>query len=226
MPVRRSRSFDTNLLLLLLLFVGVALGCGDPSDEGGSNGGGSGGSGGVGATGGDGSGGGGGIDTPCVIEHDVTIRSDQDAAQLEDGCGKIRGSLTITGAVTDLSALRSVTAIEGSLEVQRTSLGDLRGLGALGRVDGDVSIFANEALGSLAGLDHLAEISGKLIISTNGALTSLRNLSELSVLSGGLTVTNNESLPKCDVDWLIAELGSGLGGFVISSRNNGVCTGR
>jgi hypothetical protein len=105
---------------------------------------------------------------PCH-QGDVVAESDRDLAVLK-GATCLEGSLTIRGEVTSLSALGSLTEIQRDLDVETAKqLRSLRGLDALARVGGSVSIGGPKRgtpkLRDVDGLNALAEIGGSLRIS-------------------------------------------------------------
>ena len=95
--------------------------------------------------------------------------------------------LTLIGPdIRDLSPLRCLETVE-SLTIRATSLVDLRGLGALESIGGDISpyyafqprgllIQDNDALRTLAGLDTLHFSSGGIRLVDNDALRGLWGL--------------------------------------------------
>lgn len=131
----------------------------------------------------------------------VTIESVEAATKLR-GVSRVVGNLIIQnydGA--DLSALRNLGAIEGSLIISTNSkLASLAGLGALERVYGTVWIFSNPKLVGLDGLARLKSVEQAFTITDNAVLAKLLpagiTIGEpIKKIKGSLTIRNNAALP-------------------------------
>lgn len=119
--------------------------------------------------------------TTCPMTDLVfNSQADLDAyGQFYPACMEIYHSVTISGAVTDLSALHTIQAIRGNLTISGTSvLTDLDNLSNLTAVYGTISIHNNLDLEDISGLSGIRTISN---------------------LNNGLTITNNPALTICEV---------------------------
>lgn len=119
--------------------------------------------------------------TTCPMTDLVfNSQADLDAyGQFYPACMEIYHSVTISGAVTDLSSLHTIQAIRGNLTISGTSvLTDLDNLSNLTAVYGTISIHNNLDLEDISGLSGIRTISN---------------------LNGGLTITNNPALTICEV---------------------------
>jgi Leucine-rich repeat (LRR) protein len=114
-------------------------------------------------------------------------------------------SLSVTGQVSDLSALGNLRAVDGVFSVLSSQLADFSGLTALERVDGTLYVALNPILTSLAGLNGLVSVR-ELSISDNQRLTSLSGLESLTDIEI-LRIQGNPALPQCEVEALSARLG-------------------
>jgi hypothetical protein len=104
----------------------------------------------------------------AVREHNrvptsVSIYADEDAARLR-GIVEIEGDLILSAAVTDLSPLRHLVRVGGSVQIHgTTALTDLDGLRTLRTVGKDIKILANEQLREVE-LRSLTTVGGALSI--------------------------------------------------------------
>ena len=133
-------------------------------------------------------------------------------------------SLEITGSVTDLTPLRSLTKISTSLEIKNTTklrnlkglenleivgynfphhlrihnnfgLTSLDGLNNLKIVKGECEIINNDSLTDLQGLDNFTtSVGGDFVIADCANLRSLNGLNKLMVLDEVLSIRNNPLL--------------------------------
>ena len=95
---------------------------------------------------------------------------------------------------TDSDDIRCLEAVLGALRIENTSgWTDMRWLGNLRQVDGDLDIDRNISLVSLTGLEQLETLGGHLSIIGNPALTNIRGLSGVKTLTG-LSIGHNPSL--------------------------------
>jgi hypothetical protein len=145
-----------------------------------------------------------------------------DAARLEElrGFDEVTGSVTLTGAIDDLSALECLTRVgrdlelsslrvrslrglealqhvEGSLIVERLdSLVDLRALSAVESVGDDLRVWANPLLATLSGLEGITHVE-QVVVSSNPQLADLEGLSGLTT-AGTVNINRNTSLTNVE----------------------------
>jgi hypothetical protein len=104
--------------------------------------------------------------------------------------------------VEDMSTFGHQILISGNPKLK-----NLKGLSNLKRVH-HLQLIANRgpgAFSTLEGLENL-EFAENLNITGNGNLTSLRALKKLKQVPNRLTISSNNNLPKCEIDWLLAQL--------------------
>lgn len=94
----------------------------------------------------------------------------------------------------DMQALDGYTEITGSVYVMDTSLKNLEGLNAPGRIDGSLVIIENPVLKNLTGLEGLESVGEDLEISSNDSLRSLSGLENLSSVGRYARIEWNDSL--------------------------------
>lgn len=109
------------------------------------------------------------------------------------------GSTTLSGHLVieseaDLAALDGVRAVEGELQVNRTSFTTLDFLGCIEEVGGELTIFGNAALVDVSGLDQLRHAGASVVFSENTAITELSGLESLTEISGSLVIQGNAQL--------------------------------
>jgi len=101
------------------------------------------------------------------------------------------GSLKISQnhAITDLSGLDFVEAIEGDLILDNTGIESLNGLNLLERVKGKIRILNNPHLVTISGLTSLDVVDHELVIADNSKLCSITGFNSLRLLKkGGLSI--------------------------------------
>jgi len=86
------------------------------------------------------------------------------------------------------------TEIEGSLNINGSSIDNLLGLSDLYEVQGDLSIFNTNDLINLNGLANLRSVGRNLTISRNSRLKNVNHLSNLKTLGASLTIQVNSRL--------------------------------
>jgi hypothetical protein len=120
-----------------------------------------------------------------------TVHDSADAAEYS-ACDVVKGDLRISAPeLEDLSALRRLRAVSGSLEVSgNPQLDDLSGLERLSYV-GQLLVQGNAGLETLRGLESLRR-AGKVVIENNG-LYQATGISQLRQV-GDLVIKNNPRL--------------------------------
>lgn len=131
-----------------------------------------------------------GDDGPAGEGSDPTA---DDAAEVECGSATLPGHLVIEGQA-DLAALDGVRAIEGELQVNRTSFADLDFLHCIEEVGSELTIFGNAALTDLSGLDGLRRVGASLVFSENAAAPDLAGLGALTEVGGSVVVQGNHGM--------------------------------
>ena len=144
---------------------------------------------------------GGGQTCPTVTQGvDLTTQDDvDDLLALFPDCELFPGNITITGSVTDLSALSQLTGIAGTLELSLTNrLTDLIGLGSITSTAG-LNINGATMLETLADLTSLSSLrGGNLLLTNNTMLTDLTGLSPLAGTTiNDILITGNTVLEGC-----------------------------
>lgn len=106
------------------------------------------------------------------------------------------------------------------------ALVDLSALGPVQSMPNGFSISQCNALTNLHGLEGLVAVQ-TVYITFNDALTSLHALGSIGSVGDAFIVGSNESLPTCEVNWLLANIGTSHIGGTIDTRNNddtGTCS--
>jgi hypothetical protein len=148
---------------------------------------------------------GGGESGPCSGAVIVTAQDLQQVA----GCTSISGDLQVADnavEITDLDALSSIQAIEGSLILFGPSLIDINGLGNLVSVGGSLAI-QSATLTNVDGLQNLESVGTDLYIMGCFQLADLNGLGKLTSLGGQLTIRTLPRLPTCQARDLVQRLG-------------------
>lgn len=145
-----------------------------------------------------------GLEPPGIVQGNLSVLDTSNPTDT------LAGDLLL-GAQTNVDALSGVEVIGGHLGIGGNGVESLAALGALARVEGDLSLEAS-ALSSLDGLEQLTYIGGSLRLTGNGALTSLQALGALRSV-GAIVITDNSALPSCEAEWLVDNI-TGLGGSI------------
>ncbi|HET9958223.1 MAG TPA: hypothetical protein VFQ61_27200 [Polyangiaceae bacterium] len=123
---------------------------------------------------------------------DVVVDGDGELEALR-GFTEMIGNLTVTGDVTNLGPLESLTRVHGRLQINESRVLNLRGLAALEQVDGDLVVDGNLSLLNLQGLASLAVVTGRFRVSQNWSLESLAGVESLQQV-GNLYVESNNGV--------------------------------
>ncbi|MEM6377300.1 MAG: hypothetical protein AAF705_03750, partial [Bacteroidota bacterium] len=119
-----------------------------------------------------------------------------------EGCETItiNGTLNILGgSITDISGLRNITSIRGSLFIRFTNtLSDLDDLQNLTSIGSNLVISENDALDNLDGLQNITSIGGLATVGRNNVLKNLDGLQSLRYIGGNLDVLINPMLSNID----------------------------
>lgn len=116
-----------------------------------------------------------------VYIGDVTLLSQQDVNSFgANNYTTIRGSLYISGAVTDLSPLKSLAIITSGFEVKNTQLVNFNGLGNLEVIGNEFirsfEVKYNPLLKNFEGLKSLKVVNGDFYVLNNAALENMAGL--------------------------------------------------
>jgi len=138
---------------------------------------------------------------------------------------EVTGDVTVIGEA-DLTELRGVARIDGSLIIRRSSLDRLE-LPELMEVTGSLRVEKNPRLGSV-GMVSLASMGrggggGGVTVENNGALADL-DLRSLVSAPGGLAIRANPELARIDLATLESAAGPGIeiaGAFGVSDLDLG-----
>jgi hypothetical protein len=97
-----------------------------------------------------------------VWEGDLVIASDSDVLAMENYT-EVTGNLEITGDVTSLDGLASLTSVGGDLSIHNTtSLTSTVGLDNIVSIGGNVLIYENVSLETVDGLNAVVEVGSEL----------------------------------------------------------------
>jgi hypothetical protein len=78
---------------------------------------------------------------------------------------------------------------------------------------------------NLSPLAGVISIGGRLNIGPTSVLSTLEGLISLGRIGGDLDISDNEALPQCEVDKLIARIGTAnIHGTITTINNAGTCT--
>jgi hypothetical protein len=112
-------------------------------------------------------------------------------------CTAVR-NISIKGAnITDLSGLRNVSTIYGTLHIYENPLLEtLHGLESITEVTSTLWIHDNAKLKNLNGLAGVETVGSVLNVSGNPALTSITGLSKLEFVGGNFDIRFNDLLPS------------------------------
>ncbi|MFI1744528.1 T9SS type B sorting domain-containing protein [Thalassobellus sediminis] len=152
---------------------------------------------------------------------DVYLLTQEDVINfIEDypNCETILGDLVISYSANDISNLKSVKRIEGSLIIESSeitsvtnfqnlefileniylennrSLVTIEGINKLSVIGGDFVIFQPGPLKNIGGFDSLETIEGNLYIEDNFRLESITGFENLSSINGSLSISDNLNL--------------------------------
>ena len=110
-------------------------------------------------------------------------------------CEHIETSVSISGAVSDLSPLANIKSIGVDLSVnQTTMLTSLNGLQSLTTVGRQLFISENEMLQTLAGLENVESVGGNFTVQYNDVLNSVSEVSSLTTVGATFSINNNPVL--------------------------------
>ncbi len=131
-----------------------------------------------------------------IVTGDQNISS-QMQLDLLDGVTQIDGSLNFSLSIAtnyDLTPLRSLLEVTGSVNIQNTQLTEMTGFGCLTSIGGDINVSGNLQLETLTAFDALASLLGEIVISGNDDLTRIPEFDALTTLSGDLIIDSNNEL--------------------------------
>ncbi len=128
---------------------------------------------------------------PCIGSLTLTTQAEVDAFYCTEITGNLEINEGVSGNITDLTPLSTLTSVGGSLYIgSNSSLTNLAGLNALNSVGRFLYFSSNSSLTSLAGLDALNSVGANLYVRYNSALTEFCGLYAL-LNGGGLVGTYN-----------------------------------
>ncbi len=165
-----------------------------------------------------------GLQTENIFNGNITLTSQAgiDAFAYTGVTGAVTISEAVTGNITNLNGLSSLTSIGGRLTIisnsalttlsglenlgavgslwisTNASLANLAGLNGLNSVPGFVTIDHNPLLTNLSGLDGVTSIGGYLFISANSSLSTIAGLEGVTTIGGNLTISLNNVLANVD----------------------------
>lgn len=160
----------------------------------------------------------------CVIEGNVDISNSAELqAFAASGCSRVTGGLYLRAAnLASLEGLERLRQVDGLLYLtgnDTSRVVDLRPLSRLLQV-GSLTLAAMPSLTDLRGLEALAKVTGDLTIGG----TSIESLTGLGVLRVGMraNISNNPRLPQCAVDIWFASTTIGIS-TESSGNGSGAC---
>ena len=146
-----------------------------------------------------------GTTIPCLEEGTYELLSQFDVDHFPvvfPGCSDIACNVTISGNdITNLDSLGVITSIQGNL-----------------------SVYNNNALINLAGLEGLTSVGGYLSINGNPELASLAGLVSLTFIGGNLNIYSNPMLCNCEVEAICAYMSDPNGTIQIYNNAEGCAT--
>ncbi len=115
----------------------------------------------------------------------------------------------ISGDITDLTPLSSITSVGGSFDVAEHSLlTNLNGLNNITNVGGNFTVISNSLITSLDELSNIASVGGYIEVINNNLLTNIDGLSKITHVSKYLMINDNSSLTNLkglksitSIDW-------------------------
>ena len=128
--------------------------------------------------------------------------------------------------IVNLDGLTGITSVSGGLWIEcNYALINLDGLSSItGSLDGDMSIWYNDALANIDGLNGITSVSGNLGIRINASLTDLDGLGALTSVGTELEIYWNNTLPDCEVCDLLDQLTSTPTVMDVSDNFDDTCT--
>ena len=156
-------------------------------------------------------------ETPVPCSGKIAVPSDPGLVDVSM-CTSLDGSLTLSGTVSDISSLGCLTVL-GELRIESTQLTDLSGLSRLEEL-GTLEIEAAPEL-SRVGLSHLEQL-GRLTLTGNPALEQL-DFTSLTEISWTVEITGNPSLPHCEVEELLEQVGGAGSGVCYEANESDEC---
>ncbi|MEM9455156.1 MAG: hypothetical protein AAGF11_13325 [Myxococcota bacterium] len=143
--------------------------------------------------------------TGCTgADDDSTVGLDCDRAN------EIHPSHVIIESEDDLAQLDGLRAIQGELQVDKTTFTDLDFLGCIEQVGNSLTIFGNDALTNVDGLAALQRVGGTFAFSENDAVTDLDGVRDLTEVSGNVIIQNNATMTGISGLSSLATIGSAI----------------
>lgn len=129
----------------------------------------------------------------------IIIESEADIAQLE-GIRAVQGELQVDKTTfTDLDFLGCVEEVGDTLTIfGNPELTNVEGLAALRRVGGALILTENTALPELDTARDLTEVGNSVIIQDNSAMTGISGLTSLATIDGAINIRSNDVLQHID----------------------------
>ncbi|KAA2217175.1 T9SS type B sorting domain-containing protein [Maribacter flavus] len=110
-------------------------------------------------------------------------------------CDIINGNLFIGSEVTDISALTSITRVEGSLEIESSKITDISNFDDLIYIGGDLILRNNRELANIDGLNNLEIVGGNFSVYINQmGLISISGFGMLQNVNGSFSISHSPTL--------------------------------
>ncbi len=140
-----------------------------------------------------------GITFPCLPNTDINFTTQRDIDNfmtIYPNCAELGGNVTISGNdIANLKGLGMLTSIRGDLAIYGNPiLKVLTGLDSLNSIGGSLLLYGIDSLSNLTGLNSLNSIGGDLHMVSTKLLTSLEGLNALTSIGKNLVFAENESL--------------------------------
>ena len=157
-----------------------------------------------------------------LLENGIGISFNSALTDLQ-GLGGVEAidSIALEGnsAMTSLNGLAFTTLGYLSLK-DNDALMDLSALSSLTSIDGDVILDGNTSLTSLVGLENVTRIEDSLKLLTT-SVTSLDGLAALTSVGANVEMRHNADLASCHIDAFVERVGAdNVGGEVKLENNN------
>ena len=135
----------------------------------------------------------------------------------------VGGSLRIRGIYenfTTLNGLNNLSSVGGDVLIVSDALTDISALSSLTAVNGSLRIFFIDVLPNLDGLENIESIAGDLFIAIGPMLTNIDGLSSLTTVGGLVQIRNNFVLQDLDGLSSLTSVGGELDISLVGSLNS------
>ncbi|MCA9709047.1 MAG: hypothetical protein KDK70_24595 [Myxococcales bacterium] len=127
-----------------------------------------------------------------------------------EGANSVLAGHAVIESEADLAALDGVRAIEGELQIDKTSFTDLDALGCIEEVGSHLTIFGNTALTDVSGLSSLQRVGGDFIFSDNTALVDFDGAPALTEVGNSLIIHDDDAMTGISGLGSLATIGAAI----------------